>query len=155
MDQVLKRIEESLASGKHENVGRVNHVVDEVSRIQEVLTKVSAEFEQHKRQTDHYDAQLQQQVSLMEDKRKRQLSKPSNIKVTPSMQSIAPTNPGLTPINSQNKLEAQLSVRSQVSAAPPVTRPQISFRRLTTSPIGIRPRISTSSSGDMIETIPK
>ena len=62
IDQNLKRVEASLSLGNTENRNQMLQLQEEIARIHESLTSVSAEFMDHKRSANSVHNKLQSQI---------------------------------------------------------------------------------------------
>lgn len=71
IDANLRSLEDQLAVGNAENRNQMLHLQEDISRIHESLTSLSAEFLDHKRSANSVHNRLQSQVWSLEEGRKR------------------------------------------------------------------------------------
>merc|ERR1719201_2445856 len=70
IDQNLKRVEDSLSLGNTENRNPMLQLQEEIARIHESLTSVSAEFMDHKRSANSVHNKLQSQIWALDDSKR-------------------------------------------------------------------------------------
>jgi chromosome segregation ATPase len=127
IDSNLRGLEDQLAVGNAENRNQMLHLQEDISRIHESLTSLSAEFLDHKRSANSVHNRLQSQVWSLEEGRKRSsIDQPPGRSFEPevrqptppqSQSSLAPTPPQAATISGM-QAATQPAIRS-IPAAPP------------------------------------
>lgn len=108
IDGNLRGLEDQLAVGNAENRNQMLHLQEDISRIHESLTSLSAEFLDHKRSANSVHNRLQSQVWSLEEGRKRSslgtTAEGGGRSFEPEVATAAATRPSMTPPQSTSSL---------------------------------------------------
>eukprot|EP00929_Paragymnodinium_shiwhaense_P113310 TRINITY_DN81589_c0_g1_i1.p1 TRINITY_DN81589_c0_g1~~TRINITY_DN81589_c0_g1_i1.p1 ORF type:complete len:352 (+),score=77.58 TRINITY_DN81589_c0_g1_i1:88-1143(+) len=96
----LRAVEEELQVGNAENRNQMLQLQEDISRIHDAITNVSADFTDHKRMTNSVHNKLQTSVWSLEDSKKRMLQTEAHAKARSPQPSYEPAIVAAEPIAS-------------------------------------------------------